>query len=97
MGPNPLSNIDTRPGLAQQISQTDERMQGHLQQVFGHEVSQLHAASKTLNPSAVRGAIENNTDLQRRIMDVSPLVKMLRQPDTLRAAFLASELFRRKF
>jgi len=97
MGPNPLSNIDTRPGLAQQISQTDERMEGHLQHVFGHEVSQLHAASKTLNPSAVRGAIENNTDLQRRIMDVSPLVKMLRQPDTLRAAFLASELFKRKF
>ncbi len=96
LGPNPLSNIDTRPELAQRISQTDERMLGHLHDVFDHEVTQLRQASSALNQGGPKGETDRSIDLQKRSMDVSPLVKMLRQPDTLRAAFLASEIFKTK-
>lgn len=96
-GPNPLSSLDTRPALAQQISQADERMSGHVRNVFDHQVSQLRAPSGALGQGAVHGNIQAGLDLQRRQMDVSPLVKMLRQPQTLRAAFIASEIFKRKF
>ncbi len=89
-GPNRLSNIDTRPGLAQQISQTDERMVEHMHDVFDHEVSNLR------KPTG-QGETEKSIDLQRRQQQVSPLVDMLRQPDSLRAAFIASEIFKRKF
>lgn len=97
LGPNPLSSLDTRPALAQQISQADERMSGHVRDVFDHQVSQLRAPSGALGQGAVQGNIQAGVDLQRRQMDVSPLLKMLRQPQTLRAAFIASEIFKRKF
>ncbi len=96
LGPDPLSNIDTRPALAQQISQADERMAGRLHDVFDHEVMNLPQASSALQRPR-QGETEKSIDLQRRTQDVSPLVQMLRQPDTLRAAFVASEIFKRKF
>ena len=96
LGPDPLSSIDTRPGLAQQISQTDERMVGRIHDVFDHDVSQLRESSAALKSSA-KGETEKSIDLQRRNQQTSPLVNMLRQPETLRAAFMASEIFKRKF
>ncbi len=97
LGPNPLSNIDTLPELAQEISQTDERMSGHLHDVFDHNVAQLKQSKRAANSTSPQGDINKAIDLQRRNLDVSPLVKSLRQPETLRAAFLASEIFKRKF
>ena len=97
LGPDPFSNLDTRPELAQHISLADERMAGHLHEVFDHPVTQLRQTTQPLIPAIAKGETEKNIDLQRRQMDVSPLVKMLRQPETLRAAFLASEIFKPKF
>ncbi len=95
-GPNPLSSIDTRPGLAQQISQTDERMAEHMHDVFDHDVSKLRK-SLPANMTKVKGETEKSIDLHRREQQVSPLINMLRQPDSLKAAFIASEIFKRKF
>lgn len=95
-GPNPLSNLDTRPALAQHIGQTDERMAGHMQEVFDHDVTGLKQAS-----NALQGPGSNQTNVRsevtKRSHQVSPLVSMLRSADTLRAAFIASEIFARKF
>lgn len=90
------SNIESRPGLAQEISLSDERMAGHVREVFDHEVTKLRKASPALDAN-IKGETEKSIDLQRRQLDASPLVSMLRQPDSLRAAFIASEIFKRKF
>ncbi len=85
-GPDPLSTIDTRPALAQSISQSDERMLDHVHQVFDHQISNLRAASSTL--SAQSSPANRPTE--------SPIVEMLRNPNSLRSAFIASEIFKRK-
>ncbi|MEZ6137152.1 MAG: hypothetical protein R3C53_19865 [Pirellulaceae bacterium] len=92
LGPDPLSNIDTRPELAREINQADEKMSGHLHDVFDHSVSNLHSASAALSTNTGKGS-----ELTIRKRQVSPLVDMLRQPESLRAAFIASEIFTRKF
>lgn len=96
MGSNPLSSLDTRPALAQHIGQTDERMKGHMQEVFSHDVMGLPQASDTLKTG---GSNQTNvrSEVTKRSHQVSPLVDMLRSADTLRAAFIAGEIFARKF
>ena len=106
-GDDPLSSIDTRPSvaterpqhLAQEISQTDERMTGHLHQVFDHSVSRLPSASGALQDSASRSPDQTDQaiEVNRRDRMSSPFLRMLRKPATLRAAFIAGEIFRRKF
>lgn len=90
------SNIESRPGLAQDISQADERMADRMHDVFDHEVTKLRKASTALDAN-IQGETEKSIDLQRRQLDASPLVSMLRHSDSLRAAFIASEIFKRKF
>ncbi|MCA9126905.1 MAG: hypothetical protein KDB22_07465 [Planctomycetales bacterium] len=94
LGPDPLSNIDTRPGLAREIDQADERMAKFIHDELDHKVTSVRDASAALqdgNSSGVRSSVK------KRQRDVSPLIAMLRQPATLRAAFIASEIFQRKF
>ncbi|MCC6507576.1 MAG: hypothetical protein IT423_00605 [Pirellulaceae bacterium] len=94
-GPDPLSTIDTRPGLAQAISQTDERMVDHMHKTFDHELMHLKAASSTLRaqtPAQAQAISDDN--LSRATM--TPLMAMLRDPATIRAAFIASEIFKRR-
>jgi hypothetical protein len=107
LGDNPLSSIDTRPSvaterpqhLAKDISQTDERMEGRMQQVFEHSVSRLPNASGALQQNAGRSPDQTDQaiEVNRRDRMSSPFLRMLRKPATLRAAFVASEIFRRKF
>ena len=107
MGNDPLSTIDTRPSvahemrnhLAEGISQTDERAAGRVQQVFDHSVSTLPSASNALQPNASKSTDQTNeaVEVNRRDRMSSPFLRMFRKPDTLRAAFIASEIFRRKF
>lgn len=85
-GPDPLSTIDTRPALAQDISQADERMLDHVHQTFDHQLSNLKAASSSLS---------TQTSKTNRPSE-SPIVEMLRNPNSLRNAFIASEIFKRK-
>jgi hypothetical protein len=98
-GPNPLSNIDTRRPLAQTIDQADERMSGHLHDVFDHAVSSMTSASSALHSNVGHSANQTTdaVEVDRREQISSPFLRMLRQPDTLRAAFIASEIFQRKF
>lgn len=86
-GPDPLSTIDTRPSLAQDISQADERMLDHVHQVFDHQLSNLKAASSSLDAQS--------SPHQNRAVE-NPIVEMLRNPNSLRNAFIASEIFKRK-
>ena len=96
---NPLSQLDTRhlktiarPSLAQEISLADERMSSHVQHVTAGGVMKLKQASDTLQGSNV---ISGETEVKRRGRRVSPMIQMLRNPSTLRAAFIASQLFNR--
>lgn len=99
-GPNPLSKLDTRGAMPGSIDLTDERMDARMHDVFDHDVSQLKPASNTLqrrrllDPSSTDSG---RSEVQHRLRDVSPLIAMLRSPDTLRSAFIASEVFQRKF
>jgi len=107
LGDDPLSSIDTRPSvaremrnhLAENISQTDERVSGRMIQVFDHTVSTLPSASNALQSNAPKTADQTNSavEVNRRGRMASPFLRMLRKPDTLRAAFIAGEIFRRKF
>jgi len=107
LGDNPLSSIDTRPSvatdrplhLAQNISQTDERMSSHLHQVFDHSLSRMPSASGALQQNVGRSPDQTDQaiEVNRRDRMSSPFLRMLRKPSTLRAAFVASEIFRRKF
>jgi hypothetical protein len=95
-GPDPLSTIDTRPSLAQSISQADERMGQHVQHVFAHELSHLPAVSQPLMGSKQANQTDQVIEVVSRKQYESPLVAMLRSPDTLRAAFIVGEIFRRR-
>ena len=94
-GSDPLSTIDTRPSLAQSISQADERMGSHVHQMFDHEITQLKAASPSLASSQASHS-DHPSEVSFRAVAKSPLLEILRNPDTLRAAFIAGEIFNRR-
>jgi hypothetical protein len=94
-GSDPLSTLDTRPALAQTISQADERMGSHLQQVFNHELTQLRAPSADL-ASGIAARSDATAGVPAKAQPANPIVAMLRNPDSLRAAFIASEIFKRR-
>ncbi len=103
LGPNPLSNLDTRPQLGQVIDQADERMSDHLHAVFDHQISNLPKPSKALNEPAGRmsnrrlQATDETTEVHQRAESVHPIANMLRRPESLKAAFIISEIFARRF
>lgn len=94
-GSDPLSTIDTRPGLAQSIDQSDERLDSHLHQVFDHDLTHLRKASSALAPTA--STTNRATEVVTRQTAISPLLATLRNPETLRAAFIVGEIFHKKF
>jgi hypothetical protein len=97
---NPLSELDTRQfsrrprtELAKEIGLADERMASHVTHVTGGDVMHLRKASQALQGS---GGTDGRTEVKRRQRKVSPFIEMLRQPETLRAAFIASQIFDRR-
>ncbi|MFK7737242.1 MAG: hypothetical protein AB8B50_14500 [Pirellulaceae bacterium] len=104
LGPDPLSSLDTRhldpasahrPELTNYIGQSDERMTDHVKHVTEHKVGRLKQAST---------ALDSNLESDQRASTASKqpggaeqLMNMLRQSDSLRAAFIASEIFKRPF
>jgi hypothetical protein len=94
-GPDPLSTIDTRPALAQSISQADERMVEHVQHVFAHELTHLPNVSSPLTGATSANQSGQASEVISRKQYESPLIIMLRNPETLRAAFIVGEIFRR--
>lgn len=101
-GPDRLSNIDTRPRPGtDNVNMADERMASHVQQVFEHGVGQLSQkpAIQVNDPSAAPSDDRSNrkTEVQSQAKNVHWLTQMMRQPETVRALFIASEVFKRKF
>lgn len=106
-GPDPLSGLDTRnldiqtnrrPALGQEIGMADERMVTHLKEALDHDIVQLRSASKALGGSPSPDTSDpGRTRVRHRSKAVSPFIQMFRNPDSLRAAFLASEIFGRRF
>ncbi|MFO0942994.1 MAG: hypothetical protein U0930_19830 [Pirellulales bacterium] len=101
-GPDRLSNIDTRPRPGtDDVNMADERMASHVQQVFEHGVGQLSqkAAIQISDPSAAPSDDRSNrkTEVQTQARSVHWLAEMMQQPETVRALFIASEVFKRKF
>lgn len=96
-GPDRLSEIDTRRGLAEHISQADERMAAHVKDVFQHAVAtvgqQPVAASRLPADQAQQVLLSGTT---KRLLPGAQLMAMLRQRGSLRTAFIASEIFKRK-
>ena len=101
-GPDRLSNIDTRPRPGtDNVNMADERMASHVQQVFEHGVGQLSQkpAIQITDPSAAPTDDRTNrkTEVQTQAKNVHWIAQMMQQPDTVRALFIASEVFKRKF
>jgi hypothetical protein len=111
-GPNPLSSIDTRRRLAQEISMADENMEQHVHDHLDHDIMNLRAASGALggkgqrrsggtplggNPMGGDGAVDRDSQVEQQQFAISPLIDMLRDPQTLKQAFIISEIFGRKF
>ncbi len=111
-GDDPLSTLDTRnalgserlPHLRPKVAAAEERMAGHVHQVFDHQVSSLNQPSAALQGTASssisvgsQDQTNSNIEVNRRDRMASPFVSMLRKRTTLRAAFIASEIFRRRF
>jgi hypothetical protein len=93
-GPNPLSDIDTRPEIVHQFTRMDERMAGG-RDTFEHSVARLKMSSSEMGD--VSSEITQSAGVRVRSKQSSPFVEMLRKPESLRAAFLASEIFARRF
>lgn len=94
-GPDPISDIDTRhldpavshrPELAQRISQADERMASHVEHVTDHEIVNIRKASD---------ALDGKEPAKQAV--VNPIAEMLRSPNSIKQAFIASQIFQRKF
>lgn len=100
-GPDPLSEIDTRERLAQGIDQADERMAAHIHQALDHDVMNLKTASQPLTYAQSRASgvqtSASSSEVQKLRARTSHLIDMLRNPETLRQAFIVSEIFNRKF
>ncbi|MBX3421642.1 MAG: hypothetical protein KF752_08810 [Pirellulaceae bacterium] len=92
-----------KPPVSAGVDQADERMAQHTQQLFGHQVGNIEKQSSPGNAGAAAskghpsGTANQESQVQRRDVEHNPLVDMLRQPETLKAAFIASEIFKRKF
>jgi hypothetical protein len=100
-GPNRLSKLDTRskPGTAN-VSMADERMSEHLQQTFDHSVGTLPKSSASQAPVSTVVANEQTNrkiEVETQKQDIHWVTKLLQDPESLRSAFIASEIFKQRF
>ena len=101
LGPDRLSSLDTRqaPGTTN-VSMADERMASHVQQVFDHNLGQLSQAPPMRVPEPKASSQEKTkqkTEVSVQKQSVPWIIRLLQNPDTLRATFVASEIFKRRF
>jgi hypothetical protein len=73
--------------LGQAVGLADDKLEAHLQQVFGHTVATLE---KPVDPE-LAGVVDS-----RKVSPLArALVDLLRKPETIRQAILVSEILRR--
>ena len=101
LGPDRLSSLDTRQGPGTtNVSMADERMASHVQQVFDHNLGQLGHAPPMKVPEPKASSLEQTkqrTEVSVSKQSVPWIIRLLQNPDTLRATFVASEIFKRRF
>lgn len=90
----PLARIDNRSSLSGGIDQADERMADHVHDALDHELGRL--GQKPLERNRNPTLDEGRTDVMQRNYSISPLIDVLRKPDSLRAAFIVGEIFKRR-
>jgi hypothetical protein len=109
--PSPVSQPHIVPTIGQamtpsrEIDSADERMARHVQDFLVHPVSNLPqqtaSAKDSIGAEIVQAThvseITSSTNTQIRKQINHPLVAMLRRPETLKAAFIAGEIFKTKF
>ncbi len=95
------SNIPSPQHLAKGIEQADEKMLGHVKDVFEHRVGKL--GSKPKRPKPAKPKRESMSNEETAVIR-SPentvgkdLMQLLSNPKSIRAAFIASEIFGRRF
>ncbi len=95
------SNVPQSQHLAQQIDLADDRMLGHVKEVFEHRVGHLKQQSgKAGQLRTDRQSMTNEETVVVRSPENQigkDLLRMLSQPQALKVAFIASEIFNRKF
>lgn len=96
LGPDRLSSLDTRHALPSDIARRDERMQQHIDDVMDHDIVHLKNASSALADEDHQSS-DDPSQVDRREREVSSLIRTLRDPETLRAAFIVGQIFNRKF
>ena len=74
--------------LAEDIEQSDERMEEHLEQVFDHDVG-----SKKIGSG--KGATDELKRVMRANDTASGLLKLLQDPETIRQSIMVAEILKR--
>lgn len=104
----PMSTSLPPPRLSSisEVDQADERMAKHVKDWIDHPVSHLSNTQITASRESSTAAatdtsnvvsIDQSTNVQHREQHKSPLVDMLRNQESLKSAFIVSEIFTRKF
>ena len=91
-------SISTRDsGLGDVVSQADERIENHLEQVFDHDVGRL-AHSEMVDTSVAEGtdarSWEETAD-DKSMTAAGKIRKMLRSPESIREVYIISEILKR--
>ncbi len=95
---------DRSPHLASEASNADERMDSHLHQVFDNKLGSLgnykarpnEFATRSPKPDTLHDAFSQSTAAEEKSAS-EKLIEGFLNPESARIAFVASEVFRRKF
>ena len=86
--------------LARDVALADDRMGSHLQDVFSHQVGQLDAGQSAKGASATHSPKDDSATQSPDATQMSlakQVAAALRDPQSAKIAFVASEIFRRRF
>lgn len=93
IGRDSISSRDA--GLADVVSQADERIESHLEQVFDHDVGRL-AHSEIVDTSVAEGTDEGAWEAVETSMTAAGKIRnMLRTPESIREVYIISEILKR--
>lgn len=111
-GPRPVqqppaqlhSSIESRQALAQSVESADDVMREHLQNVFVHQLGNIPGKQQSSSGPVTRSPKPDNLKPAERPAEEAPtaslaqlVVAALRDPQTTKIAFVASEIFKRRF
>ncbi|MFO0922306.1 MAG: hypothetical protein U0905_07445 [Pirellulales bacterium] len=95
------THIPKNDRLAREVEQADDKMVSHVKQVFEHNVGHLKGGGKKEKkggPKRIQPETPSEPKSQNTVpVEQSDLLQMLANPQTVRLAFIASEIFKTKF